>query len=114
MNTLGHASGWRRCLRHVGAGFAWLLLASMTLWAAAALYFDLSWPQVRPLTPTVYLVVIAAAAYPLKPRLLKMSVCLAGFLIVLTCWLSLKPSNDRPWQSSDSQTPFAEINGDRV
>jgi hypothetical protein len=33
---------------------------------------------------------------------------------VLVCWLSLKPSNDRNWQSNLPRTPWAEISGDRV
>ncbi|MGD0793367.1 MAG: DUF4105 domain-containing protein [Terriglobales bacterium] len=86
----------------------------MTLWATAALYFDLSFSRLPLLTPILYLAVIAAMAYVAKPRLLKMAACLAGFLIVLTCWLSLKPSNNRPWRPDDSQTPWAEIDGDRV
>jgi hypothetical protein len=36
------------------------------------------------------------------------------FFIVLVCWLSLKPSNDRNWQANLSWTPWAEISGDRV
>jgi hypothetical protein len=105
-------------LRWLGAGFAWLLLAGMTLWASAALYFDLSfWPpfsRLPVLTPTLYLALIAAMVYRAKTHLLRMAVCLGGFLIVLGCWLSLQPSNNRPWQADVSQTPWAEIDGERV
>jgi len=105
-------------LRWLGVGFAWLSLAGMTLWAAAALYFDLSFPppfsRLPLLTPALYLALIAAMVYRAKTHLLKMSVCLSGFLIVLGCWLSLRPSNNRPWQADVSQTPWAEISGDRV
>jgi hypothetical protein len=110
-------------LRWLGAGFVWLLLSGMTLWAAAALYFDLSfwdlsfWPpfsRLPLLTPVLYLLLIAALVYRAQTHLLKMAVCLGGFLIVLGCWLSLKPSNDRHWQADVSQTPWAELDGDRV
>jgi len=37
-----------------------------------------------------------------------------GFFIVLISWLSLKPSNGHDWRSNLSQTPWAEIAGDRV
>jgi hypothetical protein len=104
----------RHWLGALGVGLAWLLLAGITLWAAAALHFDLSFSRLPILTPLLYLALIAALAYVVKARLFRMLVCLGGFLIVLTCWLSLKPSNNRPWQANVSQTPWAEIDGDRV
>lgn len=114
MNTGSNASWMRRGFRWLGLGLVWLLLAVMTVWVTAALYFDLSFSRLRLLTPILYLAVIAAMLYVAKTSLLKMRACLAGFLVVLFCWLSLKPSNDRQWQKNDSQTPWAEIDGDRV
>ncbi len=95
-------------------GFAWFALAGMTLWAAAALYFDLSFLRPPILTSLLYLAAISALAYAVKRRLLRMATVLGGFLIVVVCWLSLKPSNNRPWQPNLAQTPWAEIDGDRV
>jgi len=113
-----HAPFHFRWLCWLGAGFAWLLLAGVTLWAAAALYFDLSlsppFSRLPLLTPILYLAAIAAMMYFAKTHLLKMAVCLGGFLVVLGCWLSLQPSNNRSWQANVSQTPWAEIDGDRV
>jgi hypothetical protein len=103
-----------RHLRWLVAGFGWLLLSGITLWAAAALYFDLSFLRPPMFTPLVYLSVIAIVAYATKVRLPRMAVVLGGFLVVVICWLSLKPSNNRPWQANVSQTPWAEIEGDRV
>ena len=40
--------------------------------------------------------------------------CFAGFCIVLTWWLSLRPSNDGDWQADADRTAWVEINGDRV
>lgn len=114
LNTVKHVSGIRRGLRRLGIGLSWFLLAGMTLWAAAALYFDLSFSRLPLLTPILYLVVIAAGAYAATSRRRGMAVCLAGFLIVLICWLSLKPPNNRSWKPDNSQTPWAEIAGDRV
>jgi hypothetical protein len=114
--NIGRNSSWlKRGLRLLGPGLAWLLLALMTAWAAAALYFDLSFPHLPAFfTPVLYLAIVAALLYVVKTHLLKMGICIAGFLIVLFCWLSLKPSNDRQWQDNDSQTPWAEVDGDRV
>jgi len=98
----------------MAVGCAWLLLAGLTLWAAAALYFDLSIPRVPVLTPVLYLALVAGLAYWAKTRPLRMAIFFCGFLIVLICWLALNPSNNRNWQANVSQPPWAEIDGDRV
>jgi hypothetical protein len=100
--------------QRLGVGLGWLLLGCLTLWTLAALYFDLSFSFLPALTPVLYLTLIVGAAYAAKTHLFRMMVCLAGFLIVLICWLSIKPSNNRPWQPDNAQTPWAEIDGDRV
>src|ERR1700691_5819909 len=104
----------RHWLGALGVGLAWLLLAGITLWAAAALHFDLSFSRLPILTPLLYLALIAALAYVVQARLFSSIVCLGGFLIVFTCWLSLKPSNNRPWQANVLNTPWAEADSDRV
>jgi hypothetical protein len=37
-----------------------------------------------------------------------------GFILVLVWWRTIQPSNDRAWQPDVAQTPWAEIDGDRV
>jgi Domain of unknown function (DUF4105) len=86
----------------------------MTLWASAALYFDLLFLRRPILNPILYLALVTVTAYFSRARLLRMAIVLCSFVVVLVCWLSLKPSNDRPWQPNLSQTPWAEIDGDRV
>ncbi len=105
---------WRRFLRRIGIGLAWLLLAGLSVWAVAALYFDLSFPRLPLLTPIVYILGLVAVTYFVKRRRLRMGACLTGFLLVLAFWLSLKPSNNRNWQPDDSQMPWADVDGDRV
>ncbi len=105
---------WRRILRRIGIGFAWLLLAGLSVWAVAALYIDLSFSRLPLLTPIVYVVGLVAVIYFVKRRRLRMVAFLTGFLFVLACWLSLKPSNNRNWQPDDSQMPWADVNGDHV
>src|ERR1700722_849617 len=103
----------KRTLHWLSLGFLWFWLAILTLWALAALYFDLSPSRLPLLTPIVYLAIILTLLWMAKSHLTKMAICLGGFLLVLFCWLSLKPTNDRTWQQNDSQTPWAAIDGDR-
>jgi hypothetical protein len=46
--------------------------------------------------------------------LLKLAIIFGAFAIVVSWWLTLKPSNDRPWQPDVAQTAWAEINGDEI
>jgi hypothetical protein len=91
-----------------------VVAVGLTSWAALAIYFDLSPPRLRFSAPALYLVAIAVALSMSRRTIVRYAICLLGFLIVLACWLSLQPSNLRPWQSNLSQTPWAEISGDRV
>ena len=103
-----------RVLRQIGILAIWLLAGCLNAWAMAALYFDFSRAGREWLPPTIYLVVLAFFLVILRRRALRLGALFTAFLLVLVCWLSLKPSNDRNWQSNLSRTPWAEINGDRV
>ncbi len=115
---------WQEFFRICAALLAWFVAICLLLWAAAALYFDLSPIHFPFLTPTLFLIAIVLLTWFAKHmfakrsfakrRILRLGICLVSFLVVLTCWLSLKPSNDRDWQPNLSQAPWAEINGDRV
>jgi len=103
-----------RTLRLLAIVAVWLFLACLNVWAVAALYFDFSPAGREWLPPAIYLVVLAILLAIAKRRFFWIAICFTGFLIVLVCWLSLKPSNVRQWQSNLAQTPWAEIDGDRV
>ena len=49
-----------------------------------------------------------------RGRSRKMALLAGGFVIVLGWWLTLRPSNNRPWQPDVAETPWAEVDGDRV
>jgi Domain of unknown function (DUF4105) len=114
MTVVKNASWILRALRALGIALLWFSLAMLTIWSAAALFFDLSISRLPWLLPIVFLVAIAVLAYFSKSRVRRTAVCLGGFLVVLSFWLQIKPSNDRQWQPDDSQMPWAEIEGDRV
>ena len=103
-----------RALRLFGIVAVWLLLACLNAWAMAALYFDFSRAGREWLPPAIYLVVLTLFLAIVKSRVFRIGACFMGFFIVLISWLSLKPSNGHDWQSNLSQTPWAEIAGDRV
>ena len=103
----------KKFLRLALAALMWGALALTTLWAAAALYFDvrISWLRV-PLAGAYVVGVLVAWIFVRRPW--KMVITAAGFLIVLTWWFSLQPSNNRDWLPDSTVLPFAEINGNQI
>jgi hypothetical protein len=102
----------KRILGRVFNGLTWVILIGVSIWSAAAIYFDLNFLHSPILSACFYLAAVALLAY--FARSIRKAVPLACFLIVLLCWKSLKPSNDRPWQANLSETPWAEVDGDVV
>ena len=106
---------YHRCwIQRQAYRLAWVLVFFATVWATAALYFDLPFPSLRTVAAIAYLIAVIVATYFARRPLRRMLVCVAAFLLVLIWWLSIKPSNARNWQADVAQTPWAEISGDRV
>ena len=101
-------------LRAAGIGLLWLIVAGLTAWAAAALYVDLPVQGAGLSVAIVYLTTLAAALVLIPGSWRKVAACVVGFVAVLAWWLTLAPSNDRNWQEDVSQTPWADIDGDKV
>jgi hypothetical protein len=101
-------------LRAIGLGLIWLLLAGLTAWAAAALYVDFPLQGAGIAAAMVYLALVAACFTLLSGQRRKIIACAALFLLVLAWWWTLQPSNARDWQADVAQTPWAEIDGDKV
>ena len=101
-------------LRRIALLPGWVLLFGATLWAIGAIYFDLPIAWLRTPLALTYPTAIIVLFVTMKRRGLALSAGTAGFFLVLIWWLSLKPSNDRPWQPDVAQTAWAEIDGDLV
>jgi hypothetical protein len=91
-----------------------LLTLGVTLWATAALYFDLPSAALRKPVAAIYLLGISWRVLFFRDRRIAFLVALAGFGLVLAWWLSLKPPAARDWQADVAQAPWAEISGDQV
>ena len=101
-------------LRRIVFAVALIVALVLTIWSAAALFFDSPFPALRTPAAIAYLIVILAAVFLLRRNHLGIIVAFAGFALVALWWLSLKPSSDRDWQPDDAQTAWADINGDEV
>ena len=101
-----------KALRFIACAMAWIVAVVCVAWAFGALYFD--FPRIGVLMALLFVVVLMAAIIFVRGQLLKLSIVLGAFAVVLAWWLTLKPGNDRAWQPDVSQTAWAEINGDDI
>jgi Domain of unknown function (DUF4105) len=101
-------------LRKIGRGVVWLVLLLMTLWAVAALCFDVRISWLRIPCVVAYLLAVAASVLIPKRFWYRTLGCVGCFLIVLVWWLSLKPSNHDDWQADVSRVAYGQVNGDHV
>ncbi len=100
-------------LRFVALALTWLVLGVATLWAAAALSFDVRIPWLRlPLAAVYGLGMPAVWVFVHRPW--KMLVTAIGFGMVVAWWLSLAPSNNRNWLPDLAVLPYADVNGNQV
>jgi energy-coupling factor transporter transmembrane protein EcfT len=104
--------GWIRLIQGLAWILAFLLLCLLTIWAAAALYFDLP----SDLAPSVlvaifFLITVVALLFSLRFSWFALGFGFALFAAVaLWCW-SIKPPKTRDWQpdvaqTGDYQVPF--------
>lgn len=91
----------------------WCALGMATLWAVAALYFDVRVPWLRVPLAVVY-GFGALSVWVRVRRPWKLAVTATAFALVLGWWLSLRPSNERDWSPDRALPPYAEIEGNRV
>jgi hypothetical protein len=103
----------KKLLHCIACVLIWAVLGVATLWAAAALYFDvrISWLRI-PLAAIYALGILAVWIFVHRPW--KMIVTVAGFMVVLAWWFMLQPSNNRDWLPDSMVLPYADINGNQV
>ncbi len=109
-----HGTGKGRWARRISNLFYSLIAALATLWGSMALYFDLPLAQFRSFAAVAYVLGTIAISLLAKRPLLRMLLALLSCACLLAWWLTLKPSNDGPWQADASQTAWAEVSGNQV
>lgn len=92
-----------------------IVLLPATLWAAAALYYDVRVPWMNAPLAGIYLLAVLAfwIFYAKRPRI-AIGLTAAAFALVLGWWLTLRPSNERDWRPDIAVLPYADVNGNMV
>ena len=86
----------------------------VTVWAAAAIYFDSPFAHFKAVVSVAYLIVVLVAMVLLRRRGGGLLFAFAAFALVALWWFSLKASNERNWAPDNAQTAYADISGDQV
>jgi hypothetical protein len=101
-------------LRFFAAVLIWSSPGLVTLWAVAALYFDVRVSLLRLPLAAMYALGMLALPMFVRRRRLAVAICLGGFVLVLAWWFCLKPSNNRDWQPDVAVLATATVNGSQV
>ena len=99
-------------LRLLGWVFAWLVALGCTAWAFGALHYD--FPVWRSGVECTFVLTVVAAVLFVRGRWRKVFAPFAAFILVLSWWLTLKPSNEAAWQPDVARSASAEMNGDAI
>jgi hypothetical protein len=103
-----------KAIRFIAWILAWFGAFVCAAWATGALYFDFPILTLRAPVAIMFLIVLFVSVIFIRGKLRRLVAALGGFALVLGWWLTLKPSNNRPWPPDVAQTAWAEINGDEV
>ncbi len=97
----------------VRLGFA-SVAAIIAAWAFGAAWFDAPFGSGNKIAAALVAFAFAVTILFVRPFLRKAIVVALLFGGVLIWWLSLKPTDDRPWQPDVAQKAWAEIQGDEA
>jgi Domain of unknown function (DUF4105) len=101
-----------KLLRFILFVLAWIAAALCAGWAFGALFFDLQ--KAGAFVSILFVIALLAIVLFVRGKLLKLGIVFALFAIVISWWLTLRPSNDCTWQPDVARTAWAEINGDEL
>jgi len=104
----------RRGLAKTGLALAWIAAVLCAAWAAGAVAFDLPWVALRKPCAVLLAFGFACGVVFLRGRARKLAAVLVPSAVVAAWWLTLRASNDRPWQRDLDRVAWAEVNGDEV
>ncbi len=103
-----------RPLRWLGAVLRFLVWLVLTAWASFAIFYsNLPWPELR-LALALGFAGFATWVFWLSHRRRAQVALTVLFLGVVVWWITIQPSNDRPWQPQVAVMPRAFIDGDLV
>jgi hypothetical protein len=105
---------WKRVRTIAAIALSAPLLLLLVAWACGALYYTFPVPSLRFASMIVFAAGCVIALVVVKNKLAAVALVLLAFLAVLGWFLSIAPTNDRPWRTEVAVMPWSEIHGDDV
>jgi hypothetical protein len=90
-------------------GLLFLVCGLLTLWAAAALWFDFPFRTLGLALALLYPIGIALLLKLKHANRNTISAWIISLLIILGWWFTLKPTNHRPWQRDVDRLAWADV-----
>jgi hypothetical protein len=104
----------RSILRTLWLALGWLLLAIGVAWSFGALWFDFPIAALSHTLAIVFFCGALAVLVLVRPRWRAKLGLVIGIALIAAWWLTIRPSNSRDWQADVAETPYAEIESDRI
>src|SRR2546430_1425066 len=101
-----------RVIRWVGALLVILIAIIAIVWAFGAVWFDAPFGNANKVLAGLLAVASVAALIFVRPFWCKLGAAFVAFRLVLSWWLTLKPSHHGNWQPDVAQLASEDINGD--
>jgi hypothetical protein len=92
-----------------------IIMAVMSLWAAAAVFYsNLPWQPLRSAMAVLVVLLVCGILAAVRPFRKAVVLFFTMFAAILCWWLMIPPSNDRDWQPDVAALASATIDGDRL
>jgi len=111
---LHHLRGSMRILSRAIWLLAFVILCFLSVWAAAALYFDLPVTNLSLPAAIIYLVLVVAVLFFLRFSWAALGIWFALFAGVAFWWWSIRATGKRNWQPEVAETAWTERDGDKI
>jgi hypothetical protein len=93
---------------------AFVILCFLTVWAAAAIYFDFPAASLSLPVAMIYVVSVLAVLFFLRFSWASLGICFVLFAGVAFGWWSIQASGKRNWQPEVAETAWTERDGDKI
>jgi hypothetical protein len=93
---------------------AFVILCFLSVWAAAAIYFDFPAASLSLPAAMIYVVSVLAVLFFLRFIWTSLGICFVLFAGVAFWWWSIQASGKRNWQPEVAETAWTERDGDKI
>jgi len=105
---------WKRLRTIASIAVLTPLVLLAVAWSCGALYYTFPAPALRLASMIVFAASSVIALVVVKKKLVAVGAVFLGFLAVLAWFLSIRPTNDRPWRTEVAVMPWSENHDDKI